>query len=71
MAQECSVEQILPPVFEVFKAREKGFTSGGQETQEDLSLCFLCMRWAAGDPDCRSVHRCDLQLVLDRLEGRA
>ncbi len=68
MAQECSVEQILRPVFEVSKAPEKRFTSGGQETQEDLSLCFLCMRWAAGDPDCRSGHRCDLQLVLDKLD---
>ncbi len=50
MAQECSVEQILPPVFENSKAPKSGFATGGQQTQEDLSLCFLCMRWAAGDP---------------------
>ena len=32
---------------------------------EDLSLCFMCLRWTTGDEDCRRGHRCDLQKALD------
>lgn len=34
-------------------------------TNEDLSLCFVCLRWTTGDEDCRRGHRCDLQKALD------
>jgi len=33
---------------------------------EDLSLCFVCLRWTTGDEDCRRGHRCDLQKALDK-----
>lgn len=35
-------------------------------TNEDLSLCFVCLRWTTGDEDCRRGHRCDLQKALDK-----
>ena len=38
-----------------------------QITSEDLSLCFMCLRWTTGDEDCRRGHRCDLQKALDKL----
>jgi hypothetical protein len=44
------------------------FPIRAQETRDDLSLCFLCMRWSAGDPDCRAGKRCDYQRMLDELE---
>jgi hypothetical protein len=36
---------------------------------EDLSLCFVCLRWTTGDEGCRRGDRCELQLALDRSEA--
>lgn len=30
-------------------------------SEEDLSLCFLCLRWTTGDEGCRRGYRCELQ----------
>ncbi len=38
--------------------------------RDDLSLCFLCLRWSSGDDDCRNGVRCEMQLKLDSLEKR-
>jgi hypothetical protein len=37
--------------------------------RDDSALCFLCMRWAAGDAGCRTGARCEHQLALDRTEA--
>lgn len=34
---------------------------------EDLSLCFMCLRWTTGDEGCRRGDRCELQLAQDQL----
>ena len=35
---------------------------GRGRVDEDLSLCFLCLRWTTGDEGCRRGDRCELQL---------
>lgn len=55
-------EQNLPPVFEGFDGLETLFN--GVQPREDLSLCFVCLRWASGDPDCVAGRSCDLQRTL-------
>ncbi|HUI78331.1 MAG TPA: hypothetical protein VLY24_10450 [Bryobacteraceae bacterium] len=37
-----------------------------QGASEDLSLCFVCLRWTAGDPECRPGHVCELQRALQQ-----
>jgi hypothetical protein len=27
--------------------------------RNDLALCFVCLRWANGDADCRQQYRCE------------
>jgi len=63
MTEEMFEEKIVPPVFQGFDALEALFPSGGPE--EDLTTCFVCMRWTAGYPDCRLGNKCDLQPALD------
>ena len=36
-----------------------------QVRDEDLSLCFVCLRWTTGDEGCRRGDRCTLQLAQD------
>jgi hypothetical protein len=60
-------QTMMDDAFEQSGILETPSAISASEIPEDLSLCFLCMRWAAGDPSCRPGHRCDLQLVLDRL----
>jgi hypothetical protein len=50
-------------LLENFHSLEKLFDGRGREN-EDLSLCFLCLRWTTGDEGCRRGDRCDLQLRL-------
>ncbi|MBZ5724534.1 MAG: hypothetical protein LAP87_06010 [Acidobacteriia bacterium] len=52
----------MPPVFEGFDGLETLFN--GVQPREDLSLCFVCLRWASGDPDCVAGRSCDLQRTL-------
>lgn len=40
-----------------------------EPARDDLSLCFLCMRWCSGDPRCKAGIRCEYQITLDRLES--
>jgi hypothetical protein len=50
---------------------ETPFPIRAREMRDDLSLCFLCMRWSAGDKDCRAGKRCDYQMMLDELDRTA
>ena len=36
------------------------------QAREDLSLCFVCLKWAAGNPDCLALRSCNLQRELAR-----
>jgi hypothetical protein len=42
---------------------------GEVPVRDDMALCFVCMRWASGDGECRRGVRCEYQLALDRLES--
>jgi hypothetical protein len=32
-----------------------------ERAEEDLSLCFVCLRWTTGDENCRRGYGCELQ----------
>lgn len=39
----------------------------GSPADEDLSLCFMCLRWTTGDEGCRRGDRCELLQAQDQL----
>jgi hypothetical protein len=41
-----------------------------EQPRDDLSLCFLCLRWSTGDEVCRNGARCEMQVKLDLLDKR-
>jgi hypothetical protein len=45
-----------------------GFAPTLAPERDDAALCFLCMRWTSGDPDCRRGARCEYQLALDAID---
>jgi hypothetical protein len=58
---QWSDEDLMPP-FEGFKALDDVFQN--QETsgkRDDLSVCFVCLRWTSGDPNCRLGNECDVR----------
>lgn len=57
-------------LLENFDSLEKLFDGRGR-VEEDLSLCFLCLRWTTGDEGCRRGDRCELQLGLDQLNANS
>ena len=59
----CQPSQKVSRVWRHFFARDE------LPARDDLSLCFLCLRWTTDDPACRKGIRCELQLALDRLEA--
>jgi len=65
MTQIQSMDQGVPPLLENFDRLETLFSGEGR-AGEDLSLCFVCLRWTTGDEGCRRGYRCDLQLALDQ-----
>ena len=67
MTQLPLQDQGLPAVLESFEALETLFNRGAR-ADEDLSLCFVCLRWTTGDEGCRRGYRCELQLALDQPE---
>jgi len=64
MTQLSLQDQDLPAVLGNFEALDTMF--GGARAEEDLSLCFVCLRWTTGDEGCRRGYRCELQLALDQ-----
>jgi hypothetical protein len=60
----------LPASTEGFDGIEMLYQPGDTPVRDDLSLCFLCLRWTSGDHDCRSGIRCKYQLMLDDLEAQ-
>jgi hypothetical protein len=59
--------ESLPPFMDAIDNPEIPLLIGAREARDDMSLCFLCMRWSAGDPDCSAGKRCDYQITLDHL----
>ena len=40
-------------------------TQDASVPEQDLTLCFVCMRWTTDAPECRGTfHGCDLQPAL-------
>jgi hypothetical protein len=65
MTQVPLIDQGIPALLENFDRLETLFRDGGV-VDEDLSLCFTCLRWTTGDEGCRRGYRCELQLALDQ-----
>ncbi len=69
MKANAAAVQARYPVFDGDLSRlDTLFQSCEKPARDDLSLCFLCLRWSSGDEDCRNGVRCAMQLELDRLE---
>ena len=68
MTQIQSTDPGVPPLLENFDSLERLFDSRGR-VDEDLSLCFVCLRWTTGNEGCRRGDRCELQLKLDQLNA--
>jgi hypothetical protein len=49
----------IPAVLENFDRLETLFNHE-ERAEEDLSLCFVCLRWTTGDENCRR-GACELQ----------
>jgi len=65
------IQQTGPGVsalLEEFDSLERLFDGSGR-MDEDLSLCFLCLRWTTGDEGCRCGYLCERQLKLDELDA--
>ncbi len=69
MKDNVTGPQTHYPVFDGGANRlDTAFQVCEKPARDDLSLCFLCLRWSSGDEDCRNGVRCAMQLELDRLE---
>ena len=64
MTQTALENETAPAWLEDFDRLEKMY-SGEARRDEDLSLCFLCLRWTTGDEGCRRGDRCELLRALD------
>ena len=60
---ETEVQQGLERLESLFCSKAK--------VNEDLSLCFTCLKWTTGDEGCRRQYRCELELQQDQLDGKA
>jgi hypothetical protein len=65
MTQSLSTDPNLPILFEGFEAMETLFQNSELAPAQDLSLCFVCLRWTAGSPECRPGHRCEVRLAME------
>jgi hypothetical protein len=70
MTQLSLQDQGFPGVLGNFEALETLFSRGAR-ADEDLSLCFVCLRWTTGDEGCRRGYRCELQDALNQPEAEA
>ena len=70
MTQIPLPEQSVPIPTEGFDRLETLFHREAL-MEEDLSLCFMCLRWTTGDEGCRRGYRCELQLAQDQLGAGA
>jgi len=68
MTQIRQADPGVSALLEKFDSLERLFDSGGREN-EDLGLCFLCLRWTTRDEGCRRGDRCELQLMLDQVNA--
>jgi hypothetical protein len=65
MTEVPLIEQGITALLDNFDRLETLFP-GRVRVDEDLSLCFTCLRWTTGDEGCRRGYRCELQLALDQ-----
>jgi len=65
MTQVSSTDPGVPAVLN-FDSLE-ALLQRGSHTDEDLNLCFMCLRWTTGDEGCRRGDRCELLLAQDQL----
>ena len=70
MTQTSSTDEGMRDLMEGFERLETLFDRKPRE-DEDLSLCFLCLRWSTGDESCRREYRCELQPAPDKPAFRA
>ena len=68
MTQAPVTDPGLSALQDSFHRLETLFHRDGR-SDEDLSLCFVCLRWTTGDEGCRRGDRCELQLALDRQDA--
>jgi hypothetical protein len=62
MAQGPSTETTLPDFFDRL---ETLFPDSEPAAPEDLSLCFICLRWLAGGCDFRPGPDCEVRLAME------
>lgn len=63
------LEKQSLPTFSGLDALESFSQMGEVPVRDDMALCFVCMRWASHDEECRLGVRCEYQLALDRLKS--
>ena len=68
MTPEVLENQSLP-ILSGLDGLESFSQMGEVPLRDDMALCFVCMRWASHDEECRRGVRCEYQLALDRLES--
>jgi hypothetical protein len=61
MSETLLMDDTLAPSFEGFESLDGLVREPDSDLQEDLSLCFVCMKWASGNRECRIGNACDLQ----------
>jgi hypothetical protein len=62
MAQGVSTDTTLPDFFDRL---ETLFPDSDAAAPEDLSLCFICLRWTAGSCDFRQRPDCEVRLAME------
>jgi hypothetical protein len=65
MTQAPLTDQGVPALLENFDRLDTLFRDE-KLVDEDLSLCFTCLRWTSGDENCRRGYRCELQSMADQ-----
>jgi hypothetical protein len=62
MTDVAAIFGSSPAVFDQgWERLEALFPASEPEVREDLSLCFVCLRWTSGDHCCRTGAPCELQ----------
>lgn len=61
MGEILFIEDTSAPSFDGFENLDGLVQEADSTSRQDLSLCFVCMKWASGDPECRIGNACELQ----------
>jgi hypothetical protein len=70
MTQVPLTDPSVPRMLDSLESLESLFNRGAR-AGEDLSLCFLCLRWTTGDEGCRRGDQCELEAQLAQLDAAA